>query len=269
MSFESIEGSAHDATALRLYDFQRGPLHWRYTNADRDRVYQSNTYSAIAISDDGKTESGEAAQETFNITAPAGFEIAEQFKVVAPSQKIVVTVLDLHDGDDAAEVFWTGEVSSVQRPATGVKLVCESILSAMQVLGLSIAWQRQCPYTTYDENCGASKIAQRVPATITSLDGITVHGAAFAGKPDNFFAGGSLEWSTPQGLAERRMIIGHTGDALTLLGSTFGLAVGMAIDAYPVCDFTPAGCAKINDPANFGGVPGLPGKSPFVNSPFA
>lgn len=268
MSFDATETSLHDATTLRLYDFNRLFKHWRYTSADRDIVYNGQTYKAVAISDDGKTESGEVAQEAFTITGPLDLDVADQFKVVPPSQKIVVTVLDLHQDDAAAEVFWTGQIAKVSRPSGKVQIVCESIISAARTQGLSIGWQRTCPYTTYDVNCGANKAAQRVAATLTAVASNTVQAAAFAGAPLNL-AGGSLEWTNTDGLPEARMILDHAGDTLTLLPSSFGLVAGMDVSAYPVCDFTPAGCALINDPANFGGVPGLPGKSPFINSPFA
>lgn len=269
MSFDAIETSLHDATALRLYDFNRLFKHWRYTSADRDMVVAGQTFKAVAISDDGKTESGEAAQEAFTITGPLDLGVADQFKVLPPSQKIVVTVLDYHEDDDATEVFWTGQITQVSRPSGKVQIACESIISAMRTQGLSIAWQRTCPYTTYDANCGANKAAQRRDGTLTAVGGNTVQAAEFAAEADGFFVGGSLEWQTSEGLPEARMIIEHAGDTLTLMPSSFGLTPGMAVSAYPVCDFTPAGCAVINDPANFGGVPGLPGKSPFINSPFA
>lgn len=268
MSFDAVETSIRDATTLRLYDFNRLFKHWRYTSADRDVVIGGQAYKAVAISDDGKTESGEAAQETFTVTAPLDIDVAAQFAVVPPSQKVVLTVLDMHDGDSAAEVFWTGQITKVSRPAGKVQIACESIVSAMRTSGLSISWQRTCPYTTYDVNCGANKAAQRVDGTLTVVGANTVAAAAFAGAPLNL-TGGSLEWQTTEGLPEARMIIGHVDDTLTLMPSSFGLVVGMAVAAYPVCDYTPQGCALVNDPANYGGVPGLPGKSPFVNSPFA
>ena len=47
-----------------------------------------------------------------------------------------------------------------------------------------------------------------------------------------------------------------------------GLRVGQDVVAYPGCARTIAICqSKFNNAPNFGGVPGLPGKSPFDGTP--
>lgn len=270
MSYDALETSISGSTAIRLYDFSRSFLHYRYTSADRDITWLGELYTAIAISDEGKVESGEAAQETFTVDAPIDFEIAALFNVVPPSQKILLTVTDIHQGDAAAEVFWTGQVSKVTRPYGKVQLACEHIISAMRVVGLTLGWQRSCPYSTYDSECGANKEAQRVRGTLTAVTATTISAAEFAAKPDGFFDGGILEWTDADGIIERRMIVSHVGDTLTLLISAFPLAPDAAVSAFPVCDNTPDTCnGKLANIPNYGGAPGLPGKSPFINSPFA
>ncbi|UJB18766.1 MULTISPECIES: phage BR0599 family protein [Lysobacter] len=65
-----------------------------------------------------------------------------------------------------------------------------------------------------------------------------------------------------------RGIRSHVGERLVLLGAGDGLRIGQAIIAYPGCGRSMAIChGKFNNAPNYGGAPGLPGKSPFDGTP--
>ena len=55
MSFAEFETSLQNGRPVRLYQFQRGPLKWGYTNADRNINHQGITFRSPVggISDDG------------------------------------------------------------------------------------------------------------------------------------------------------------------------------------------------------------------------
>jgi hypothetical protein len=83
--------------------------------------------------------------------------------------------------------------------------------------------------------------------------------AAFATKPNGWFNAGYIEKGT-----ERRMIINHAGDTLTLLNPMAGLAVGDAITAYAGCKRDYSDCvSKFNNGERFFGFEWIPARNPF------
>jgi len=75
MAVSTLERSAFSGRPLNLYQFLRSSggtdFYWRYTGADRDLIYNTFTYEALAISDEGIRMTGEAASAEFNVTLPA------------------------------------------------------------------------------------------------------------------------------------------------------------------------------------------------------
>lgn len=62
---------------------------------------------------------------------------------------------------------------------------------------------------------------------------------------------------------ERRGVSVHAGASLTLIGGTLGIPAGIAVNLYPGCRQTAPGCKAFSNYDNFGGIPNLPGVSPF------
>ncbi|MBS0212302.1 MAG: DUF2163 domain-containing protein [Proteobacteria bacterium] len=271
MSFAARETSIANGQPVRLYAFGRGPLAYRYTSADRDVSYAGNLYRAAAITDNGSQQTGEAVQDTFQITAPAGIEVAQAFAIQPPSQRVTLRVFDLHAGDSDAMPYWVGQITRCGRPdADGkVTITCESIVAAMQVNGCRGCWQKSCDHVIYDDECNALKEPMRVPATLVTVTANTLTAAEWGAFDDTWFPGGFVEFAIPGGLLERRQVLAQAGNVLTILGDTSPLQPGDAVAAFPGCDNTPAMCdGRFHNIANYGGIPGLPGKSPFSASPF-
>lgn len=270
MSFESREASRSDGQPVRLYLFELGVGNrWGFAAADRAVTHQSVTYKPSAISDDGIRLTGEASADTLRITAPADLAPAALFRATPPAEEVFVTLRDTHWGEPdapaSARVVWVGTISSVRWPQDDrCELVCESLSASMRRPGLRLTYQRSCPHSVYDTECGVDRALHRVSATIMALDGASItHNAAGAGT----YAGGFVEW-TAGGRTERRGIDAESGQVLTLLGGTHGLALGATVMLYQGCDQTSATCHnRFNNMDNFGGFRHMPGKSPFDGDP--
>lgn len=271
MSFAARETSIASGQPIRLYEFVRGPLAYRYTSADRDQVFGGNVFSAVAISDGGNQQTGEAQQEAFQIEAPTDIAVAQAFAIQPPSQRITLRVWNLHAGEPEPRLYWIGQITRCARPdATGkVAITCESIVAAMQVQGCRGMWQKACDHVVYDSECRADKESKRVTGHVVALTDNTLEITECGAFDDTYFAGGFVEFAIAGGLVERRMVVAHAGTVLTILGSTQPLALGDSVSAFPGCTNTPDICqSRFNNIANYGGIPGLPGKSPFAASPF-
>lgn len=269
MSFDSLETSIADGKPVRLYLFERGLLKWAYNSSNRDITYEGVLYAGVAISDDGIRQRGVVSADVLKITAQHDLPVAQQFKVVAPSAEIALTIFDLHYSDLLARVRWSGSIAGVNWPSPeSCEIRCESLSASMEKTGLRMTYGRPCPYTLYDHRCKASKEARRVTALVSGLTGISISSGIFGAVPAGYFSGGFVEWEIGQGELERRGIERHEGTTLTMLELTHGLSLGMEVHAYPGCDRLIATCdARFNNRLNYGGVPGMPGKSPFSNEP--
>ena len=160
-----------------------------------------------------------------------------------------------------------GRVLNAEWRESVVELNCEPVYTSLQRIGLRRLYQRNCPHVLYGTACGASAVVFRVGGTVTSIAGTLLSVPAAAGYAVGHFAGGYATWAA-NGLTEKRMIVGHNADAITLSAVPPGLAIGDAIYLYPGCDRTLNTChAKFGNSANFGGFPFIPTKNPFGGSP--
>lgn len=266
MTFDAREHSRDAGQPLRLYEFAYGPTAWRYTSGDRDVTVLAQQWQSLTggIQDEGIRQSGDTASDGLVITVPTDLALVRLMRALPPTEEIAVVVRDVHRGDGDARVSWVGSLMDAKRRGLGVELTCESLLASMARGGLTLAWERSCPYAVYDHNCRINKAVFRVDGTLLTVGGATVEAGAFGAYADGWFAGGFIEWETEQGVIERRFVKAHAGPVLTLLGGTPALSVGQTVSAYAGCDRRAQTCLdKFGNLDNHGGFAMLPGKSPF------
>ena len=70
-------------------------------------------------------------------------------------------------------------------------------------------------------------------------------------------------WTRSDGIVERRTIIDHSGDVITLLYGGAELAVGLAVTARPTCPGTWAACSARSNTVNYGGAIYKPVNNPY------
>lgn len=266
MSFASYETSLQNGRPIRLYQFQRGPLKWGYTSADRDITHQSVNFRSLSggISDDGIRQTENATSDLLTLTMSSELEIPKMFRIVAPSQTVNVTIFDLHYGDDGYLVVWMGLIVGVKFTGDYTASVqCQTLSASLEQTGLRKTWTKVCPHQLYNTACGVARNSFRIDGQINSIDGVSINFPAAASKADDWYSGGYVEWTSQYG-SEQRGIELHQGSVLSLYGGTSGLATGQTIAIYAGCDRLFATCQnKFNNALNYGGAPHLPGKSPF------
>lgn len=268
MTFDAREISADAGRPIELFEFARDYQTWRYTSADREVTADSITYLPRAISRSAIDVSAEKARAGITITAPRDLEVADLYRVVPPSMAITLAVRQVHEGDGEVVTLWTGRISTVEFLGPAAQITCEPSFTALRRIGLRRMYQRQCPHVLYGSACGVNRTSYRADGLVESISGATVNVAAAALQVAGFYAGGYIEWEIASGIFERRFITDHSGAALTLSSSPFGLAGGTAVRLYPGCDHLLATCnAKFNNAANYGGFPFIPLKNPFGGEP--
>lgn len=258
-----------------FYDFAREAQHYRYANGVRELTYQTQVYAPYVIKRTDLGETQDLSRNMLDLTVPLTLPILDLFRAPSPLEVIELTLFSLRDGDATADSLWIGEIGSVEFQARKAIIHCLPPMATLKGLGLRRNWQKQCPLVVYGAGlgqCNASKAAMRVDATITGVTGAQIQAAEFASKPDGWFAGGWMEWSTGE-ITGRAFIVQHVGQTCTVLVAP-PLPVGTVVATYPGCDHTLNTCASkfissnpadINgNSANYGGQPWIPEKNPLA-----
>lgn len=269
MTFDAREISLADGQPIRLYLFERGQDRWAYCTADRDIEHAGVLYVSTSITDNGTRQTGDIEADAFEIIGPHDLSVAQLYRGMIVSREITLTVRDVHYQDEEPLVSWVGRIHGVEWTAEDrCKITCQSMQAAMAQPGLRLSWSRNCPYALYGRGCGVDKTQFEVPGTIADLNGLSIEVAALNGFADDYFTGGFIEWPVGDAEVERRTIESHTGTTAVMFGGTAGLVQGQAVTAYPGCPRTIDVCdSRFNNAENYGGVPHLPGRSPFDGNP--
>lgn len=279
MTFDSYEEGTSTGRPIVLYKFTRGAQEWLYTSADAPFVHAAtpltaaDIYAPVAISDGGIVQSNEPTQDTVAITMPWGLPLPSLYIGMPPAQSVAVRIFrtQMDDPDGVIQLSWVGTVTAVKKSSPGeATLQCNTLAHSFRRNGLRLGWQRTCPFVLYDpRTCKVVKASFATPATISAIVGNTITATAFASLASGKFASGFVEWAVDGlGTYERRSIESHAGNQITLMESAEGLTVGQTITAYRGCDRLIQTCQDdFNNRLNSGGVPMLPGRSPFDGNP--
>lgn len=284
MSVAVKDISDFDGSPIMLYDFYRKSVptltrtlvetHWRFTSADRDFTIDGNTYTALAIGDDGIKQSGSAAVDQLSITMPYTSKIPQMFVGSPPSDPIYCVIRHANEGETDSFLVWAGIVGMVTRAASQgdagsitATVVCNTIGATMDRTGLRLAWARSCVHDLYGFECKADPTLHYTTGVITALNGAIVIASAFTAPPSGgSFIGGFVEWIDADGHAERLGLIGFSqpDGAVRVLGTTDKLTVGQSILAFIGCDRQRATCKDVfNNAPNHGGHAYMPDTNPF------
>lgn len=252
---------------VEFYEFRRGVVSWLYTSRRKPLVYQDRTFAPTTIKRSGISQTQDLQRNVLDLTVPLTLPVLAQFRPVAPLAKISVLLRVLPAGETVARGIWGGTLVNVEDNAHRAIIHCAPASAAASATGLGECWQKTCRHVLFGPGCKASREAMRVDATLTTVGAVTVQAAAFAAKPDGWFAGGYITWTTPNGLVELRYVITHVGDTLTLLTPAL-VAVGTVVATYPGCNHTTSDCdTKHHNIPNYGGQPYIPTKGAQNNNP--
>lgn len=276
MAFDAFELSVESGRPIEYYTFTLGGVVWRYTTAETDVTIGADVYTAAAIRADSVKQTGETSNDARSIDVPSWIAPAQIFMGSAPSAPLMMSVGVRHVGDTEVIIAYVGEIAQVNYPIPGrARLTVESLLSSMKREGLRLAWQRTCPYVLYDSlTCKVDKATYKIDLTVLSISGFNVYVELATTQATGHFDAGFFEWDHPIRGKEYVAIETHEQIASAEWNARFQLFMppgelfeGATGSAYPGCDFTPTRCQFFSNYDNYGGVPDLPGKSPFDGNP--
>lgn len=269
MTFSVTENSNDQGRPIFMYEFRLGPTTWRYNSSASELLFDGYKWFSVPIFDDGVSLTGEAVSDLLTVTASADIGPVQAFLGTPPSSPLSVRVRHYHSEDNDAPIVFVGEVAQVDYPRPGeAQIKIASLSTSMQREGLRLGWQRTCPHALYDPlSCKVDKSQYAQQCVVLESNNGVVQAAEFAIHPNGYFDGGFIEWEHPIRGTEFRAIESHAGDTVKMFGYSDGITYGMVVYAYPGCRRTPDACQAFNNYDNYGGVPHMPGKSPFDGDP--
>jgi len=271
MPLDEYEDSLGQARPLYFYLFTLNGKQWRYVSAQEGITLEidGHYWEPMPISHNGIKQSGDTVSDALEIECPRSVAPVQLFNLRAPSSMIGVRIFHKDASDNEMATVFVGEVIQINATAPGAaKITCETLSATFKRTGLRLSWQRACPYALYDLNtCKIDKSVYMIQRTITSVNGFLIQ-LSGANLTSNFI-GGFIEWVHPVKGTEFLTIEDINSSQILMFGDTVDLYAGLQIKAYPGCARTPAACQGFNNYDNYGGIPNMPGKSPFdgVDSP--
>jgi uncharacterized phage protein (TIGR02218 family) len=255
MTFEIIENSQFRGQPVDLYEFVRGTNIWRYTSADEDKSVDFATYKSYEMSRSAIDNSQDIAKSHITIKATTDNPFAYQFIASSPSDVIDVVIKQYHetDVDNQVVTLWNGRVVNVKFVGNEVQIRCEPQVTSMNRNTLRRLYQPECPHVLYGSQCRADELNFLVNADVDASTGNTITSSTIGAYSDGYFSGGYIEWDRAS-YKDRRSILDHVGDTITLNGDLAGIDVGDEVAIYPGCAHNMTACKdKFNNLDNYGG----------------
>jgi uncharacterized phage protein (TIGR02218 family) len=267
MTFDTDERSVEGSRPRDLYTFELPAVTYRLTSAVRDITFDGQTYRAAAIGRENtripSVTSGETSIEiSMVVTHPL---VQRYLRAGIPPSSIAVTVRRLQLTSSAADFEWHGTVKSLSVDGDVAKLhvpsrLSEALIRRLPTLGVG----RNCGHVLYDSSCTVNRNAFKVVTTVQgiALDGRTITVAGIGGHPDHWAQFGEF-FHIASG--ERMTVLDQLGTAVTIHLPIVGMQLGDTVEVYAGCGHDAGTCAdKFDNLVNFGGMPELPTKNPFL-----
>lgn len=259
--FDTSEKSRYGAKPIECYLGKHGSTFYRWTSADKTVTLPVGEFTPIPISRDEHEFSNEETAETLEIPVPRDNALAALYIGNPPAQAATMQVYRAHRGDEGlAKQTFTGFVSTARFEESIAVLECVSLGSSLKRQWPPLRMQTPCNHVVYSAGCGAALNFDLI--TVTTIDGDTVVSNDFTARADGWFRSGRLV--TLDG-KERRFIVDHVGDTVTLLSPMPGLQSGQQVQAVWGCNRLEGECgpAKHNNLDNHLGWARTPERNPF------
>lgn len=279
MSFGQRESSRQQGDKIELYLFVYGTqsdAYYAYTNAERsvtltvDPDQGAITFLPIPIKRGKITASGSRDKKNLEVRTKFDADISVRFIRYPPSQVVTLRIWEGHAGEAEVRLSWVGRVLGGGVEGSEAVLTCQTASASLKHVGLIRNYQRDCGHVLYDsETCKADQGANTITATVVASDQAVLDlNAAWAPTDEKEdYVNGVAEWTTGEGLIERRTVIRNdSATRLILDGPIFDLDNGALITLSKGCPHTEAGCRKFNNILNYGGESAIPYKNPLGSS---
>lgn len=269
MTFDVAENSAFDGSPVEGFEFARSTQTWRYTSSDENTTIGGNIYTSVAIQRSKIEQNQDPGRNPITLTVPRNLDFVQQYIASPPTDSIQLTIRRTHrtDGTNQVIVTWIGRVVNVKFEDSQVTIRCEPIFTSLKRPALRRLYQTTCPHLLYGDSCRAARSTFELTTNITVVSATVLSSTQIGLQADGYYTGGFVEW-TVSGVVNKRLILTHVGNQVTLNLPLTGISTGNEVKVAPGCDRRLTTCInKFNNVVNYGGFPYIPGKNPFDGTP--
>lgn len=268
MTFDAFETSVEDGNLIELFQFTQGAVVSRFTNFNRDVVYNGSTWISTQISRENIERAIESGINDLKIRMPIDNPIASQYIQNVPGKVIDVIIYRAHFTDPAEQVLVVFEGFISQAEFDGdleSTLTLSPFTNAFKRSAPRYTYQSLCNNVLYDDQCKIARgsftyvgLASGIDQTLRTL---TING--LSGQGADWAVGGWV--AVPAGgNDDQRLIVSQAGDTVTLLSNFASTVLGSNVDVFAGCAHDITTCdTKFANVINYGGTPYVPVKNPF------
>lgn len=267
-SFDQLAASVEGSRPVELYTIERSgedPL--RYTSSEDEITIGGDTWEPLPIARGAIRIDSESRNRNVQLTVPATLPFVAGYVNEVPAAPALVSVLAVQRDEvpafDTVRLRFQGVVDSVSFPddTEVAQINVKSIDTALNRTIPRASFSGLCNHFLFDQGCGVDPGVFSHTGLVTGVTGavVTVDGAAASGLS---FLGGFVKPTTS---ADFRLVIGVSGDSLTLQ-LPFGTSpAGLNMQAFPVCDHSLTGdCSQVFGNADrFDGFHFVPNRNPY------
>jgi len=214
-----------------------------------------------AISRSGVEQDSGESKNQLEISLPTEDVVAAQFINVVASQVMTVVVTRLHRDEAEAYIFFQGDITGASYTQQGAmcQLQCLTREAAFVRAIPRFKFQGLCNHVLYDSGCKVDKDTFRYDSTVSVVSGRTLTVPGLTAQGVQWAVGGYAQVGS-----EYRLIVGQSGDVVTLMLSFRDDVTGSSVAVFAGCDHSFATCnTKFSNELNYGGFPFVPIYNPF------
>ncbi|WP_035241131.1 baseplate hub protein [Desulfobacter vibrioformis] len=268
MKTDSANFIAKEESAARqpaeLYHFwNEGGDHWYYTSRDVAITFDGNDYVSGTLQRTKVSYNSEIEVSTVSVTASVITEPTIEFIALNPVERIWIEISKIHldmDPLEASKIF-TGQIKNVSFKGVSATVECVGFEHFLKFEVPRMKYQAACNHTIYDARCGVDRENFKTTTTATvDSTGLVFTSVDFSALGDGYLTRGLLEFGD-----YKRMIVAHSGSALTIRYPITQFVSGGSVNVYAGCVGTMEACeGKFNNLNNFFGFPQMPLTNPIT-----
>ena len=264
---------------LELYKIWSGTTDWHYTNGDvavdfndgTEALPDIHTYAPATISRGSMEQNSALDVTTMKVSFSGISDPVVQYIAQNPIDIIWIEISRLFRDQSPLEksVIFIGQIKTVSFKGVSAEAECVGFEHFLKMQVPRWRYQITCNHHVFDAGCALTgAITELAPApvpAIVTLDATEtiLTSATFGDYATGYFTGGLAAFGS-----ERRTIVAHSGDTVTLNFKMIGLEDDDSVDVYPGCDGRIETCRdKFGNIYQFLGFPFIPEENPTTRIP--
>lgn len=246
---------------------------YRYTSADKDIVWNGNTFSStglrftrgstrVVVGVEVDTMTLSLFPQSTDVVA-GGAILQQMVNGGFDGARVMIERSFGPDWDSAvtgATIQFVGRVAEIEEAGrTSAQLTVKSDTELLNAKMPRRMYQPGCLHTLYDTGCGLNKSSFAVAGVVTSGSTVYVVNSGLS-DADDYFSLGTIEFTSGVLSGLKRTVKSYSGGVFELiLPLPSAPAIGVTFNAYPGCDKRQTTCTtKFVNISNFLGFPYVP-----------